>query len=352
MTEVNRGASLAVSTLTLVYVLLGCSAADAAHADADYYVYVTNERSNDLSVIDPRSDEVTETIEVGRRPRGVHVTSDGRYVFVALSGSPFCPPTMSDEECAQKKADKSMDGIAMIDARSRQVLRVLPGGSDPEQFDIGPDAARLYISNEDANAASIVEVDSGRVLATVDVGREPEGIRVSPDGSVFLTTSESDHAVAVADTDTFKVLARVDVGLRPRDILFNGDGTRAFVSAELGRHVSVLDTGSWRVIKEIPLGETDRPMGLAVTEDSRTLYVANGRGGTLSKIDLESGKVVDSVAVGARPWGLALSHDEKRLYTANGPSNDVAVVDVATLRVLTRIAVGDSPWGVAIGKRP
>src|SRR5882724_8003606 len=53
--------------------------------------YVTNEDSRELSVVDATTDRVVATIEVGTRPRGVHASTDGRTVFVALSGSPKCP---------------------------------------------------------------------------------------------------------------------------------------------------------------------------------------------------------------------------------------------------------------------
>jgi len=115
--------------------------------------YVTNEASEELSVIDTRTDSVIATIPVGTRPRGVRLTPDGKTIFVALSGSPRCPPTMPDEECEKLKADKSKDGIAVVDAAARKVMRVLPGGSDPENFDISKDGSTLFVSNEDAGEA-------------------------------------------------------------------------------------------------------------------------------------------------------------------------------------------------------
>ena len=90
------------------------------------------------------------TIPVGTRPRGVRISPDGKTVFVALSGSPKCPPTMPDEECEKLKSDKSKDGVAVVDVASRKVTRVLPGGSDPETFDISQDGSTLFVSNEDA----------------------------------------------------------------------------------------------------------------------------------------------------------------------------------------------------------
>ena len=144
-------------------------------------VYVTNEDAGTISVISTATRKVIGEIEVGTRPRGVEVSRDGELVYVALSGSPKCPPTMPDEECAKLGADKTKDGIAVIDARRQAVLRVLPGGSDPEEFDVDAASGRLFVANEDAGELSIVDLATGRVLRTVDVGGEPEGVRLRPD---------------------------------------------------------------------------------------------------------------------------------------------------------------------------
>ena len=47
-----------------------------------------------------------------------------------------------------------------------------------------------------------------------------------------------------------------------------------------------------------------------------------------------------------RPWGIAVSPDGKTVFTANGPSNDVSIVDVESRTVKGRVKVGDRPWGV------
>ena len=91
------------------------------------------------------------------------------------------------------------------------------------------------------------------------------------------------------------------------------------------------------------------PVGVAVSPDGKTIYVANGRAGTLSVIDAATYKVVATVPVGKRPWGLAVSRDGKFVYTANGLSNDVTVVSTATNKIVAKISVGQRPWGIAVG---
>ncbi len=215
------------NSLLLAVLLAGCGTerpslggrADTADAPqgsaplpAGELAYVTNEDSQELTVIDTRTDSVVATIPVGTRPRGVRIAPDGKTVFVALSGSPKCPPTMPDEECEKMKADKTKDGIAAVDVASRKVTRVLPGGSDPETFDISKDGSTLFVSNEDADSATIVDAASGKIRLAVPVGREPEGVRLQPDGSAVWVTGETDHNLTLLDTQTGKVLGNRERG--------------------------------------------------------------------------------------------------------------------------------------------
>jgi PQQ-dependent catabolism-associated beta-propeller protein len=326
--------------------------APAAALPAGELAYVTNEDSQDLTVIATANDSVVATIPVGTRPRGVKVSPDGRTVYVALSGSPKCPPSMPDEECEKLKADKTKDGIAEVDVADRRVTRVLPGGSDPEQFDISNDGKRLYIANEDAGTASVVNLKSGAIDTTVSVGAEPEGVRISPDGKLVYITAESDTAIRVLDAATGGVLARIKVDRRPRDVAFSPDGKRAYATAEVGGTVSIIDVARNRVIATVRLPKDAKPMGVRVSPEGKRVYVATGRGGTVVVIDPATNKIVGSLKVGQRPWGIALTSDGKKLYTANGPSNDVSVVDTDSLVVRKTIPAGKIPWGVAIGPSP
>ena len=69
-------------------------------------------------------------------------------------------------------------------------------------------------------------------------------------------------------------------------------------------------------------------------------------------LDTATDKVVGSVEAGDRPWGIGLAPDEKTLYTANGPSDDVSVIDVASRMVTKKIPVGHGPWGLAVVQAP
>src|ERR1035437_2782791 len=71
--------------------LLGLMLTGCAQKPPGYRVYITNETSGDLTVIDSTTMDVVATIALGKRPRGIHASPDGKTIYVALSGSPFAP---------------------------------------------------------------------------------------------------------------------------------------------------------------------------------------------------------------------------------------------------------------------
>lgn len=203
--------------LCVLCVSVARSAFGATTAPAAYRVYVSNERSNDVSVIDPAMKQVTATIPVGKRPRGIRVSHDGRFVYVALSGTPITPPGQKEDDGAPK-GDRTADGIGVIDVAAGKLVEMLPAGSDPEQFAFSADSSRLYIANEDANAASVLDMNTRKVIKTIKVGSEPEGVTLSPDGRLVFVTSETTNDVHAIDTSTNEIVGHVKTAQRPRGV--------------------------------------------------------------------------------------------------------------------------------------
>lgn len=319
-----------------------------AHAEsAPWSFYVTNESSGDLSIIDGHTYEVTATVPLGKRPRGIQPAPDGHHLYIALSGSPAAPP--GTDESKLPPPDRTADGIGVFDTKSRTVARVLRGVTDPEQLAVSADGKRIYVASEDAGRAIVLDAKNGKRLAELDVGGEPEGTTLSPDGRYIYMTSEADHVVSVIDTSSDRVVGKVQVGLRPRSIAFSHDGRRAYVSGEGDGTITVIDTTARAALQTFHFeNKAARPMGLVVALDDQHLFVTTGRGGTLARIDLQPMQLSGELAVGPRPWGIAISPEGAILATANGPSNDITLIDAKQFAVIKKVAVGKGPWGIAV----
>lgn len=340
-----RASGLSAAWRCLVLALLALPAAARAER-----VYVSNEDDGTVAVIDADRGAAIATIAVGKRPRGLALSPDGKLLYVAVSGVPKCPPPITDEECAKLPRDAAANGVAVVDTTKLERTRLLTGVSDPERVAVSRDGHRLYVSEEDAARLAVLDAVGGRILAAVPVGREPEGVRVSPNGRWVLVTSEEDNTVTVVDTKSLSVVGKATVGSRPRDLAFSPDSRFAYVSGEA-------DASLYRIA--VPAGAPAaeffkfraqvRPMGVALDAGRGRLYVGAGRAGTVAVVALAGPSLVTEIACGGRPWGVTLGAGGRRLYSPNGPSGDVTIVDTETLAVTGRIPTGKGPWAVVAG---
>ena len=111
-----------------------------------------------------------------------------------------------------------------------------------------------------------------------------------------------------------------------------------------------VDAIAHRVLRSVPLPQPARPVGVIVSPDGETVFVATGHGNTVLALNADTLAVESVIPVGQRPWGLAISADCGELYSANGISGSVSVIDTRTRTVVAEIKTGDGAWGVALGR--
>jgi PQQ-dependent catabolism-associated beta-propeller protein len=299
-------------------------------------LYVTNERAGSVQVIDTAADRVVRTAHLGNRPRGVAVAPDGKRLYVAVSW-------WRDG----KRPRSGSESILALDAQTLSVVARYPAGTDPECVAVSPDGRRLYLSNEDAGTATIVDVRTAKPHATLIVGTEPEGVTASPYGKWVYVTAETSNVLTVIDAQQEKTAANILVDPRPRAVIFTRDATCAWATAEIGGTVMRIDVKQQRILGRVKLPAGNKPVGLVLSPDEKTLYVAMGRGNGVAVIDTKSARLIGTIPTGQRVWGIAISPDGRKVYAANSLSNSISVIDTKTRKVVKTIATEDGPWGLA-----
>jgi len=152
--------------LLLALPLAGCKSTKNQPAESQApsgpRLYVTNEVSGDLSVLDTKNFTSLATIPLGKRPRGIHPSPDHKFLYVALSGTPIGGPDV--DESTLPPPDRSADGIGVFDVQANKLVRTIPGGADPENFDVSADGKYIFVSNEDTSAVSQIDIAAGKVI--------------------------------------------------------------------------------------------------------------------------------------------------------------------------------------------
>lgn len=128
------------------------------------------------------------------------------------------------------------------------------------------------------------------------------------------------NQVAVVDISKGKVLARIPVGVCPYAVVISKDGKTAFVSNFGGPIAKKGD-------------KTEKSAGTDVAVDERSVALR----GSVSVINIHSGKVIAEIATRIHSESMLLSPDGKLLYVTDASGDGISVIDIKTLKVIYTI---------------
>ena len=319
----------------LAVLVLAPALSQSLFAKASGKVFVSNEKSSTLTILDGAG-KVLQTLETCARPRGMTFNAEHTAIYVGCGDD---------------------NTIALYDIASLRLVRRFRNIAAPETFDLHPDGRHLYISNEDDSEMTVLDVETGEIVARYPTGPEPEGVKISKDGRLAFVASEVANLVHVVDVAQQKHIKDIPVGARPRRFALTPDNKELWVSAELSGQVEIIDVETLAAKGKVEFQlrairrELFTPVDVVITSDGSKAYVALGRANHVAVINTKSREVVDYIVVGKRAWGLRLNADETRLWVANGLSDDVSIVDTRTNKVLVSVPVGQVPYGILIDDR-
>ncbi|MEW5742684.1 MAG: c-type cytochrome [Myxococcota bacterium] len=168
------------------------------------------------------------------------------------------------------------------------------GSSSGGSLGISRDDALLYAADPDLDAVLVMDVQSASPLRQVKVGRMPEKLLVAPDDTVYVA-NRLDRSVSVLRPGEANEAARFAVGVEPVGLAISSDSKTLYVvnaaslaDAETGT-LMALDTATGTVKWETPVGR--EPRGITLLGDGRAA-VSLFKDGDVVLVDTGSGKVV------------------------------------------------------------
>ena len=178
---------------------------------------------------------------------------------------------------------------------------------------------------------------------------------------VLAVLAACGDAPAMADAMTIDPPAVALRGEHSSSIAVSGDGRTVYVVNADADSVSVIDAQARARSDEILLAPappapeasgtfTPVVMPRALALAGGTLYVTGQRAGALLAIDLTT-RQVRSVAVGSEPVGVAVSPDGATVFVACSQDATVVAVAATSLTVRARLSVPAAPWGLGWSPR-
>lgn len=254
--------------------------------------YALDVAGQKLLVIDVPGRRVVKTVEAGRQPYAVVLSSDEKRLFVANIGLfdytvvPKPEPGMGDPRGLTRPpfgfpSKESYDGVQMEG-------RWVAGLGDPRV----PEAHSVwaYDLRQPDSPTPIKKLKTGLLIHAPAGGGKAVG-GSSPNsllctGGQLLVSNGNNDTLQVFDEKSLRLVRTVSLtpsklvaGLRgviPSGLAVSRDGQRVFVCESGLNSVAVLAAKTGKVLGRIATGWF--PMKLAVAPDGRTLYIANQKG--------------------------------------------------------------------------
>lgn len=346
--------SIRSCVLVLLLALGGCdgTGSDPARNPANA-LYVCNQAAGTVSVIDPSTNEVIETVALSEygfsdnaKPHHVVVEPDGSAWYVSLIGA---------------------NAVVKFTAKNELVGRV--SFQVPGMLSLHPSEDLLYaghtmsIPDVPRTVAVIRRTTMTRVAKlSVPIDR-PHGIKVSPNGRFVYTSSLSTNRIVAIDTETNQVRPPVSLpGSRQRyvQLAISADGNTAYVTGQVAGQVQVLDLQNPErpaLVDSVDVGA--EPWHPQLSDDGSTLYFGSKATNTVYAMNTETYETTTVRGDGiAQPHGSALSPERRLLYISNNNLNGkynptsgegigtVVAIDTETNEIATVIDVGKKPTGI------
>ena len=172
------------------------------------YILVSNWCSYTVTVISVEGQETVKTIKIGRYPRGIAITNDSKYAYVAEMGG------------------NRIHRIALEDFSVQHI----PIGSNPRAIELSPDNTKLYATLNISGKVIAWDLEANMAIKTVATGKSARSLAISSDGSSLFVVNFRSGTLSKVRTSDMKVIQNIKVCVEPIGVTYDSETSRTWVA--------------------------------------------------------------------------------------------------------------------------
>lgn len=279
-----------------------------------------------LTLIDQATHQVVGTEPTGKEPHHLMITPDGHSLIVADSVSNdlmFVDPHTGQ---LQRRIDNIEDpyqlgfspdhkwfvtaglrldriDIYRYDGHDLTLAARVPLAKTPSHMTFSSDSRTVFITLQDTGELAAIDLPTQTVLWKMPVGNTPAGLWMTPGDRYLLVGMTGEDDVAVVDWHRRQVVKRIQTGRGAHNFRNLDDGTHVAVTNRVDSTISILDYNTLTKVGDIT-GLMPGPDDMELSADRRYLWVTFRFAKHVGVIDMNTHKLVQTIAVGRSPHGL------------------------------------------------
>jgi YVTN family beta-propeller protein len=176
------------------------------------YILVTNWCSYTVSIISVEKQKVVKTIKIGRYPRGIAVSTNSVYAYVAEMGG------------------SNIHRINLGDFSKT----LIPVGPNPRAVELSPDDSKMYVTLNISGKVLAWDLEENKLIKSVSTGSAARSLAISGDGStLFVVNFKSGTMTKIRASDLSKV-ETIKVCSEPIGVTYDNESNRTWVACYTG----------------------------------------------------------------------------------------------------------------------
>ncbi len=327
-----------------------------------YRVYVCNQNSDKISVIDGDSKVVSAIIDVEQpslQPANPHMVkvSDGFLYATLIGAGKFLKINTSDYSLAGEVNGITKAGMIILH----------------------PDGTKAFVSRSSTSnpifqSIYVVDIANMTVIEEINIAAPgvPHGMALTPDGSKLYVANLSLSRISIVDGNTNEYGNYNDIvlpaGTEPMQLMISSDGNYLYVSARGTAKLMVFDTQSDTMSTEVTVDMM--PMQIAITSNGNKIYVGSMMMSTVNVVEKNGNNWIRTKQISHPGFsmihGCDISADDRYVYVSSrntngdfkphfdveneGPPGTIGIIDTQTDEVIKLIEIEEFGSGLVVEK--
>ena len=317
------------------------SAPDIAISARDR-IYLADQSSNTVSVVDPSTNTLLGVIRLGlMTPGNLSPLYTGQLLVHGMGFSP--------DHRTLDVVSVGSNSVTFIDTATNAVKHVTYVGRSPHEAFYTPDGAEIWVTVRGEDYLSVLDAKTYRETRRIAVPNGPGMTIFSPDGKYAYVCSSFTPETVVIDRASHRIVGHVKQ-LSPfsPDIAATPDGTQVWLTLkDIGKTQIFNARPPFETIATLDSGPITNHVNIVRNAKGQFAYVTVG-GLNVVKVYTTAVKpeLVATIPTGALPHGLWPSGDGTRIYVGLENGDAVAAIDTSTNTVVATIPSGQAPQGM------
>jgi YVTN family beta-propeller protein len=260
-------------------------------------VYVADNGNNSITVINPTTMSVVDTIDVNGSPIRMALDPTNQLIYVTLSSS---------------------NQVAVLNPSTNAIVHYIPVGPSP--LGIIYAEGLIYVANYVGATISVINPNTDQVINTIITSGDPNPKCLAFDpvnGMIYATTI---NGVAVINPKTDSQVTNISI-LSSWGVAVDPSTGYVYVTVASGDYVDVINPSTNTVVNEIityGICPTDIVIG------GNLMFVVNRDSDTLTIVNLTDDDVVANISVGNSPLGACIIGNS--IYVTNSQSSSISII--------------------------